>query len=111
MIIVAGCEVRYGASVHNRSRSSIFTRRPATTARTGAIITITNANLYLQQKRIADLAIKHRLPSLFQGSTWVESGGLMSYSTDELGAFRRAAYYVDRILKEQSPPTCRWSNR
>ena len=72
-------------------------------ARAGAIITITNANLYLQQKRIADLAIKNRLPSLFQGSTWVESGGLMSYSTDELGAFRRAAYYVDRILKGAKP--------
>ena len=72
-------------------------------ARAGAIITITNANLYLQQKRIADLAIKNRLPSLFQGSTWVESGGLMSYSADELGAFRRAAYYVDRILKGAKP--------
>jgi putative ABC transport system substrate-binding protein len=40
---------------------------------------------------------------MFQGSTWVESGGLMSYSTDELGAFRRAAYYVDRILKGTKP--------
>ena len=67
------------------------------------LITITNANLFLQQKRIAELAIKNRLPSMFQGSTWVESGGLMSYSTDELGAFRRAAYYVDRILKGTKP--------
>jgi putative ABC transport system substrate-binding protein len=75
----------------------------ATKARAGAIITITNANLYLQQKRVAEMAIKHRLPSMFQGSTWVESGGLMSYSTDELGAFRRAAYYVDRILKGTKP--------
>ena len=72
-------------------------------AHVGAIITITNANLYLQQKRLAELAIKNRLPSLFQGSTWVEAGGLMSYSTDELGAFRRAAYYVDRILKGTKP--------
>jgi len=75
----------------------------ATKARAGAIITITNANLYLQQKRIADLAIKNRLPSMFQGSTWVEAGGLMSYSSDELGAFRRAAYFVDRILKGAKP--------
>jgi putative tryptophan/tyrosine transport system substrate-binding protein len=72
-------------------------------SRAGAIITITNNNLFLQQKRIADLAVKNRLPSMFQGSTWVESGGLMSYSTDELGAFRRAAYYVDRILKGTKP--------
>jgi putative ABC transport system substrate-binding protein len=75
----------------------------ATKARAGAIVTITNANLFLQQKRLAELAIKNRLPSMFHGSTWVESGGLMSYSTDELGAFRRAAYYVDRILKGAKP--------
>jgi putative tryptophan/tyrosine transport system substrate-binding protein len=64
----------------------------ATKARVGALITITNANLYLQQKRLAELGIKNRLPTMFQGSTWVESGGLMSYSTHELDAFRRAAY-------------------
>ena len=64
-----------------------------------ALITITNANLYVQQGRIADLAIKHRLPSMFHGSTWVDAGGLMSYSTDELSAFRRAATYVDKLLK------------
>ena len=75
----------------------------ATKAHVGALITITNVNLFLQQKRIAELAIKHRLPSMFQGSTWVESGGLMSYSSDELAAFRRAAYYVDRILKGTKP--------
>ena len=75
----------------------------ATKARAGALITITNANLFLQQKRLAELAIKNRLPSMFHGSTWVESGGLMSYATDELGAFRRAAYYVDRILKGTKP--------
>ena len=47
----------------------------ASKAHVGALITITNANLFLQQKRIAELAIKHRLPSMFEGSTWVESGG------------------------------------
>ena len=75
----------------------------ATKARVGAMITMTSANLFLQQKRIADLAVKNRLPSIFQGSSWVESGGLMSYSTDELGAFRRAAHYVDEILKGTKP--------
>jgi putative ABC transport system substrate-binding protein len=74
----------------------------ATKARVGAIITITNANLFVQQKRHADLAIKTRLPSMYRGSTWVESGGLMS-STDELGAFRRAATFVDKILKGTKP--------
>ena len=39
---------------------------------------------FFLQRLIADLAIKNRMPSMFQGSTWVESGGLMSYSTDDL---------------------------
>jgi len=75
----------------------------ATKGRNDALITITNANLFVQQKRVADLAIRNKLPSMFQGSTWVDSGGLMSYSTDELGAFRRAAVYVDKILKGTKP--------
>ena len=40
---------------------------------------------------------------MFQGSTWVESGGLMSYSTDEVAVFRRCATFVDKILKGAKP--------
>jgi putative ABC transport system substrate-binding protein len=75
----------------------------AAKGRTNAIITITNSMLFLQQKRIVELAIKNRLPSMYQGSTWVESGGLMSYSTDDLAIYRRAATYVDKILKGTKP--------
>ncbi len=71
--------------------------------RNNAFVTITNANIFMQQKRLAELAIKNRLPSMFHGSTWVDSGGLLSYSTDEFGAFRRAATYVDKILKGAKP--------
>ena len=77
--------------------------KTAAKLRIGGLITITNANILMQQKRLAELAIKNRLPSMFQGSTWVDAGGLMSYSTDELGAFRRAATYVDKILKGTKP--------
>jgi putative ABC transport system substrate-binding protein len=75
----------------------------AAKARIGAFITVTSAPLFLQRKRIADLAIKNRLPSMYQGSAWVESGGLMSYSANDLEAFRRAATYVDKILKGSKP--------
>jgi putative ABC transport system substrate-binding protein len=75
----------------------------AAKARIGSLITITSAPLFVQRKRIADLAIKNRLPSMYQGSAWVESGGLMSYSTNDLKAFRRAATYVDKILKGAKP--------
>jgi putative tryptophan/tyrosine transport system substrate-binding protein len=75
----------------------------AVKGRASALITVTSGPLFLQRKRIADLAIKNRLPSMYQGSAWVESGGLMSYSTNDLEAFRRAAYYVDKILKGTKP--------
>ena len=54
-------------------------------------------NRYLT--RIADLAAKNRLPSLYEGSEFVEAGGLMSYAANDADSFRRAAYYVEKILK------------
>jgi putative ABC transport system substrate-binding protein len=71
--------------------------------RVGALVTVTSGPLFLQQKRIAELAIKNRLPSLFQGSTWVDAGGLMSYSSNDLDAYRRAATYIHKILKGTKP--------
>jgi putative tryptophan/tyrosine transport system substrate-binding protein len=68
-----------------------------------ALITVTGTLLFRYPKRIADLAIKNRLPSMYEGSTWVEAGGLMSYSTNDLELFRRAATYVDKILKGAKP--------
>jgi putative tryptophan/tyrosine transport system substrate-binding protein len=75
----------------------------AAAARASGVITITNAGLFLKQKIVAALAIKNRLPTMFQGSTWVDAGGLISYSTDELDALRRAARFVDKILKGAKP--------
>jgi putative ABC transport system substrate-binding protein len=77
--------------------------KAAVKGRANALITITSADLFLQQKRIVALAIKNRLPSMYQGSAWVESGGLMSYSTNDLEAYRRAATFVDKILKGTKP--------
>lgn len=67
-----------------------------------ALLTLTPL-LINHQQRIADLAIKKRLPTAFEGSTWVEAGGLISYSADEPDLFRRAATYVDKILKGAKP--------
>jgi putative ABC transport system substrate-binding protein len=79
------------------------TIQSAMKGRANALITITNANLMRHQRRIAELPIENRLPSIFEGHTWVEQGGLMSYSADDLAAFRRAAIYLDKILKGAKP--------
>ena len=75
----------------------------AVKGRASALITITNPVLSRYQKQIADLAIKNGLPSMYERSQYVEAGGLMSYATDDLDQYRRAAVYVDKILKGRTP--------
>ena len=55
------------------------------------------------QKRIADFALKNRLPSVYPNKDFVDAGGLMSYGADLGDIYRRVAYYVDRILKGAKP--------
>jgi putative tryptophan/tyrosine transport system substrate-binding protein len=67
-----------------------------------ALVTVTNIRISAYLKRIAELANKNRLPSMFERSEYVEAGDLMSYgASDDL--FRRAAIYVDKILKGANP--------
>jgi len=54
-------------------------------------------------KRVAELAMKIRLPSIGQSPTWPEVGGLMSYGSDLNAQYRRAAVFVDKILKGTKP--------
>jgi len=75
----------------------------AAKGRVNALITVRTALLINYRKQIADLAIKNRLPSIQEGNDFVEAGGLMSYSASDTEVFRRAAYYVDRILKGAKP--------
>jgi putative ABC transport system substrate-binding protein len=77
--------------------------REAVKGRANALVTITNSPFFRNSKRITDLALKNRLPSMYEGDTWVEAGGLMSYSANDLELFRRAAIYVDKILKGAKP--------
>jgi len=75
----------------------------AATGRPSGLITVRNPLLLLYPKRIADLAIKNRLPSMYEGSDFVEAGGLVSYASSDAESFRRAATYVDKILKGAKP--------
>jgi ABC-type uncharacterized transport system substrate-binding protein len=54
-------------------------------------------------RRIVELAIQHRLPTVFAQRVYAESGGLMSYSPNLADLARRAAVYVDKILKDANP--------
>jgi ABC-type uncharacterized transport system substrate-binding protein len=77
--------------------------REAVKGRVSALITSRNALLIVNRKQIADLAIKNRLPSMSERSDMVEAGGLVSYATNEVDIYRRAAFYVDKILKGTKP--------
>jgi putative ABC transport system substrate-binding protein len=77
--------------------------RDATKANANALITVTTATLSPYQKQIADLAVKNRLPSMYERNDYVEAGGLMSYSANDAESFKRAAVYVDKILKGAKP--------
>ena len=75
----------------------------AAKARVSALITVNTSLLNRYPKRIADLAIKNRLPSMYEGSDFVEAGGLMSYASNDTENYKRAATYVDKILKGSKP--------
>jgi putative ABC transport system substrate-binding protein len=59
--------------------------------------------MFANRKRIAALALKSRLPSMYVRREFVDSGGLMSYGADLADSYRRVAYFVDRILKGAKP--------
>jgi len=69
----------------------------------GAIMTTTTRSYFAERKRIVDLAVKHRLPAVYPQKEYVDEGGLMSYGTDFADLNRRAAVYVDKILKGAKP--------
>jgi putative tryptophan/tyrosine transport system substrate-binding protein len=75
----------------------------AAKGRVNALITIRDAVTASYLKRIANLAIKYRLPSMNEDSPYVAAGGLMSYGANDADQFRRAAIYVDKILKGAKP--------
>jgi putative ABC transport system substrate-binding protein len=106
-------EYQAAARVLNLQLQSLEVRGPnpdlegafqaATRGRANALIPIRNAVILRYPKQIVELAIKNRLPSIYDGSNYVESGGLASYSTNDSESYKRAATYVDKILKGAKP--------
>jgi len=69
----------------------------------GGIITTANRSFFAERKRIVELATKHRLPAIYFQKEFVDEGGLMSYGVDYNDLYRKAAHYVDKILKGTKP--------
>ena len=69
----------------------------------GAVIVVQSSAFFASRQRIADLALTHRLPSVVGSKEWAEAGGLISYGADFPDLFRRAAVFVDKILKGAKP--------
>jgi putative ABC transport system substrate-binding protein len=74
-----------------------------TRARAGALTVLASTMLTNERRRLVDLAAKNRLPAVYPWREAVDAGGLMSYGANIPDLFRRAATYVDRILKGAKP--------
>jgi putative ABC transport system substrate-binding protein len=74
-----------------------------TKERASALLVAVDVIFALHARRIADLAAKHQVPAMYGSSEHVEAGGLISYAPDIPDVFRRAATYVDKILKGAKP--------
>jgi len=68
-----------------------------------AVIFIQGGDTLPHRKELSELAMKHRLPSMCETSPWTEDGCLMNYGPDLLHLWRRAATFVDKILKGRTP--------
>jgi putative tryptophan/tyrosine transport system substrate-binding protein len=77
--------------------------RAASKERADAVLVLTSAILISQRKQIADLAVKNRLPVMYPQAEYVEDGGLTTYGVSLIDLHRRAATYVDKILKGAKP--------
>jgi putative ABC transport system substrate-binding protein len=69
----------------------------------GAVLFTTSTMFFAHRRQLADLALKHRLPTMFAFREYAEAGGLMAYGPSYTDLFQRAAGYVDRILKGARP--------
>jgi len=88
-------EVRRPYDLENAFRTAVKARAEA--------ISVMGAGLPNHRARIVKLAVKNRLPVMYSSLRYVRAGGLMAYAPDRVDLFRRAAIYVDKILKGAQP--------
>ena len=96
-----GVKLQYLEVISPKDIETAF--QAAKKARADAVLTLTSAILVAHRSEIAELALKHRLPATHGNSSFVEEGGLMFYGPNVVDLTRRAATYVDKILKGRAP--------
>jgi putative ABC transport system substrate-binding protein len=96
-----GVKVQYLDILGPKDIESAF--RAASKGRADAILVLSSAVLNSHRIEVADLAVKNRLPAVYGQPQYVEDGGLLSYAPSFTDLFRRAATYVDKILKGAKP--------
>jgi putative ABC transport system substrate-binding protein len=74
-----------------------------TKARVGGVIILTSSMFYAERRRLAELAAQNRIPAIYGPREFAEADGFMAYGIDIRESFRRAATYVDKILKGAMP--------
>jgi putative tryptophan/tyrosine transport system substrate-binding protein len=98
---VFGVKLQYLDVLGSKDIETAF--REASRARADAVLVLGSPILNSQRKQILDLAVKSRLPATYSRPEYVEDGGLMTYGVSISDLFRRAATYVDKILKGAKP--------
>jgi putative ABC transport system substrate-binding protein len=96
-----GVKLQYLDVLDSKDVDSAF--RAASTGRADGVLVLPSGIIGAQRAQIRDLAVKNRLPVMYHESRYVEAGGLMFYGVNLLDLDRRAAIYVDKILKGAKP--------
>jgi putative ABC transport system substrate-binding protein len=96
-----GMKLQYLDVLESNDMANAF--REASRAHADAVLVLASPVFISQRTRITDLVIKNRVPAIYPNGEYVEDGGLMSYGANNADLFRRAAIYVDKILKGAKP--------
>ncbi len=96
-----GVKLQYLDVLSSKDIETAF--RAASKGRADAVLVLASPVFSVQRKQIVELAVKNRLPAIYYTAEWVEDGGLMTYGVSFNDLYRRAATYVDKILKGAKP--------
>jgi putative ABC transport system substrate-binding protein len=110
--VLSATEVQGQARATGRSLRPLPVRGPddfdaafatLTRERTAGLIVVSSPMFFAERGRLAELAVRSRLPTVFTQREYIEAGGLVSYGSNLASGFRRAAEFVNRILKGAKP--------